>query len=214
MRIGTWNLEARWGDPHRAVLTGLGCDVLLLTEVSDETTLDGFAAHFGNGVSSAGTRWAAVFSRLPLVPLPDPHPAAAAAEIGGVRFCSSVLPWPLSGAMAEYPGLDHQERLVLCLETLIASFNEEGVVWGGDWNQPLSGAMSGFSHAGRTVVAQAAEQAALQVPLADLLGRMDRQGTIDQVAVPRSWRIDGVGKAEVDPSLSDHDAYWVDCSPL
>jgi hypothetical protein len=47
LRIGTWNLEGRWGDAHLEFVVGMDCDVLLLTEVSESVDVPGHALHLG-----------------------------------------------------------------------------------------------------------------------------------------------------------------------
>ena len=79
MRIGTWNLAGRWDPRHLALIETMDCDVLLLTEVSERVELPGYDLHLGRLLMSPKRRWAAVASRLPMVPLPDPHGASAMA---------------------------------------------------------------------------------------------------------------------------------------
>jgi hypothetical protein len=45
MRIGTWNIAGRWSGDHLAFVRDLDCDVLLLTEVGERTTLPGYELH-------------------------------------------------------------------------------------------------------------------------------------------------------------------------
>ena len=42
MRIGTWNLAGRWSAHHAGLLLAADCDVWLLTEVNERTTLPGY----------------------------------------------------------------------------------------------------------------------------------------------------------------------------
>jgi len=210
VRIGTWNLEAKWSDGHREVIAALDCDVLLLTEVSARTRIPDHDQHWGESLCSPGAHWAAVMAKTPLSPLVDPHPASAAALSSGVSFCSSVLPWPLSGRLPAFPGARHQERFEAAVTTILESLDGPALVWGGDWNQPLTGALSGFSRGGRQTLLDAAVRAELQLPLAAQQGRITGQGAIDQIAVPLAWRVDGSGRIPVAPALSDHDAYWVE----
>ncbi|SDC03559.1 hypothetical protein GA0111570_11523 [Raineyella antarctica] len=93
LRIGTWNLDSRCQPAHVDFLLNLDCDVLLLTEVSPRLEVPGYDKVLTAEVMVRGQHWAGVFSRLPLEPLPEPHPASAAARIDGQVFCSSVLPW-------------------------------------------------------------------------------------------------------------------------
>ncbi|WP_210502903.1 hypothetical protein [Nocardioides xinjiangensis] len=92
MRIGTWNLDGRWSDDHAALLAEQDCDVWLLTEVNESTSLAGFAVHRSQSLAAPRRRWAAVASRLPMTSAPDPHPASAQAQVGATTYVS-VLPW-------------------------------------------------------------------------------------------------------------------------
>jgi hypothetical protein len=66
MRIGTWNIAGRWSGDHLAFVRDLDCDVLLLTEVSERTTLPGYELHSTKCAMAKGRWWAAVASRIGL----------------------------------------------------------------------------------------------------------------------------------------------------
>lgn len=102
MRIGTWNLAGRWDDRHRALLEMMDCDVLLLTEVSERLAVPGYDLHLGRQLMAPKRRWAAVASRLPGSPEPDPHGASAMVALEGLRVCSSILPWRSCGTRAPW----------------------------------------------------------------------------------------------------------------
>ena len=91
MRIGTWNIAGRWSEDHAALLTDANCDVWLLTEVNDRTVLPGFETHRCQLEMAAKRRWAAIASRLPMTPEPDPHPASARVRIVSTTYVSSIL---------------------------------------------------------------------------------------------------------------------------
>ena len=98
MRIGTWNLDAKWSEAHQTLLTSQHCDVWLLTEVppkarGNDEKIAGYYSHFSSGVMVPGQHWAAVLSMMPLTPLPDPHETSAAALVDGITYCSTILPW-------------------------------------------------------------------------------------------------------------------------
>jgi hypothetical protein len=42
MRIGTWNVDARWDQRHQELVTEQACDIWLLTEIPDRASLPGF----------------------------------------------------------------------------------------------------------------------------------------------------------------------------
>jgi len=46
VRVGTWHVDGRWSPDHLALLAAQECDVWLLTEVRDDTSLPGFESHF------------------------------------------------------------------------------------------------------------------------------------------------------------------------
>lgn len=111
VRIGTWNLAGRWDARHLALIETMDCDVLLLTEVSECVELPGYDLHLGGLSMMPKRRWAAVASRLPMRPMPDPHGASAMAELEGLRVCSTILPWRSCGTKnlggCHHRGEDH-----------------------------------------------------------------------------------------------------------
>jgi hypothetical protein len=212
MRIGTWNLAGRWTDAHAALLAGLDCDVLLLTEVSERLDLHGYHQHPTEARMAAKRHWSAVLSRAELDPLADPHFATAAARVVGVRFVSSILPW--RGCGERWPGVNTHERTTLAVRQIARSADGSPLVWGGDWNHSLSGREYAGSKAGRADIQRTVETLDLQVPTAALGHPIAGVLSIDHVAVPASWSItsadrvlavDGAGKR-----LCDHDAYVVE----
>jgi hypothetical protein len=225
MRIGTWNLDAEWDQGYADLLQTQQCDVWLLTEVSPEAVgpagkIAGFYFHLTAGVMPRGQHFAAVLSRDNLAPLPDPHPASAAAVVNGSTFVSFVLPW--SGCQ-KYPptpwvGETVGQMVQAAIDTLMNALPRSGFVWGGDWNQNLVG---GWEHVGsrdgRAVLELALQSLNLQVPTAELAhGVFDGSHAIDHIAVPSTWLVQTavLVKAELaGKRLSDHDAYVVDVIP-
>ncbi len=121
VRIGTWNLAGRWSLDHRDLLLGADCDLWLLTEVSERTVLPGYAVHCTSARMAARRRWAGIASRLPMASLPDPHPASAAAQVGGVTFVSSVLPWRSAGSRPPWVGAKHAEKTANTVGDLLST---------------------------------------------------------------------------------------------
>lgn len=119
MRIGTWNLAGRWTPAHEAFLIDQDCDLWLLTEVNERTSLPGFTGHTTTACMAARRRWAGVFSRVGLEPKPDPHPASAMAEVDGLTVCSSILPWKGAGNRDPWNGSSHVERTEAALKELL-----------------------------------------------------------------------------------------------
>ncbi len=216
MRIGTWNLAGRWGGRHAELVDAMECDVLLLTEVTDRVEIPGMFLHATELEMARKRRWAAVASRLPLQPLPDPHAASAMAQVDGVSFCSSILPW--KGGSAAWPGggATTAERT---LEAVAAIEGSPLHVWGGDWNHAMSGRERAGSMAGRVGILAAVDRMNLTVATADCPHRIAGLLSIDHIAVPSSWLIKSV---EHHPGaalaggirLSDHDAYVVEVADL
>lgn len=213
MRIGTWNLAGRWDDRHHSLLAEQDCNVWLLTEVSDRLELPGF-----NDVRTAEhmatrRRWAGVFTREPLNPLPDPHPATAAAVGGGTTFWSSILPWRSAGARSIWPGTRHADWSAHTMAELTGARPSTPHVWGGDWNHALSGREHAGSVAGRETILGVVSDFDLQVPTGPLEHRLPGLLSIDHIAVPTSWRVKSAQRvvAEADGArLSDHDLYVVE----
>jgi hypothetical protein len=213
VRIGTWNLAGRWTAEHERFLLDLDCDVLLLTEVSERVVLPGYTLHLGQALMAPRRRWAGVAGRLPLVPLPDPHPASAMAVIDGWTYCSSILPWKGAGAREPWQGARHAEWTEACVASLLESLPTSRLIWGGDWNHALSGREWGGSIAGRGAIHAALEKLDLDVPTAELPHRIEGLLSIDHIAVPPDEDVvetSAVDAARDGRRLSDHDAYVVE----
>lgn len=206
---------AGWVKPGwQELLLSADCNVWLLTEVNDRVELSGYSAHRGKARMAPRRSWAAVFSRAPLVALPDPHVASAAAVVDSITYCSSILPWKGSGGEPTWPGARprpnmHSGRTRYAVEILLRALPRENLVWGGDWNHALSGVESAGSKGGRVQVLQAVKESGLQVPTAELLHRLDGLLSIDHIAVPTSWTVRDARGLDA-TGLSDHDAYVVD----
>lgn len=210
MRIGTWNLEGKWSADHQRVLVALACDVFLLTEVWPEVNPPGYSQHLSSARMGRQKHWAGILACEQIVPLQDPHPASVGAQIAGMTFLCSVLPWPLSGGGEPWEGDDHPSRMAATLEAISPGLVGGNTVWGGDWNQPLSGNLSGFSRAAEGHILRTLDRHGLQVPTQDLPSHGGGQLSIDHIAVPAHWAVIDAGRAEVPDLLSDHDAYWVE----
>jgi len=154
--------------------------------------------------------WAAVAYNGVMDPIDDPYPASAAALIDGIFVCTSVLPWPLAQEDWPWGPTEHQLRMEMNLDHLVAAMKNNAVIWGGDWNQPLTGNLAGFTRAAQASILGVVDRLSLQVPTASQPSRHRAQQSIDHVAVPQSWTVRAAGHVAVESSLSDHDAYWVD----
>lgn len=206
-------MDGGWSEGHQAVLRQLDCDLLLLTEPSVEVEITGYRMHPTSHEMGPKKHWAAILATGDLEPLDDPYPASAAARVNGIFVCSSVLPWPQASGNWPWGPAEHQLRMELKLDHLVAAMTNKVVIWGGDWNQPLTGNLAGFTRAARDSILTVVDRLALQVPTASQPGRLQPQCSIDHVAVPHSWTIRAAGHVAVDPRLSDHDGYWVEAHP-
>jgi hypothetical protein len=212
VRIGTWNLDGRWSDEHCGLMLDADCDVWLLTEVNERTSLPGYALHATQLRMAPRRRWAAVASRLPMASSPDPHPASARAQIGATTYVSSILPWKSCGSRPPWVGQRHAEKTANAIDDLLLSLRPaRSLVWGGDWNHALTGKEYAGSQGGRHAILAALDELGLEVPTAELPHRIEGLLSIDHVALPiggdsSATRI----AAEVHSKrLSDHDAYLV-----
>ena len=209
MRIGTWNLAGRWTGSHADLLKQSDCDVWLLTEVRGDVTLDEYECHVTVGMMTSRRHWAGVFSRSPLVALPDPHPASAAAEVDGVTYVSSILPWRSCGAKPPWTGRKHYDRLTATLQELLPHLPSQDLVWGGDWNQALVGVEYAGSKAGRQELLRRLDDIDLMVPTAALSHQRPGSTSIDHIAVGNRASVVSVARCPA-PTLSDHDLYIIE----
>lgn len=189
------------------------CDVWLLTEVDERTSLPGYAIHATQSRMAARRHWAAVVSRLPMTSSPDPHPASAAAQIGATTYISSILPWKACGSRPPWSGQRHAEKTANAVDDLLLGLRAaRSVVWGGDWNHALSGKEYAGSQGGRHAILEALDLLGLDVPTSELPHRIDGLLSIDHIAVPHGWSTSATRLVaeHSDTRLSDHDAYAVD----
>ena len=209
LRIGTWNLAGRWSDRHRDLLLRMDCDVLLLTEVRRDVTLLDYGMHATAADMAARRAWAAVLSRRRLSPCPDPHPASALAESGGLVLCSSILPWRGAGGRDVWTGTRHADWTCHTVEALRRQLPVHSI-WGGDFNHALTGREWSGSKAGRGHIHQLMSELDLAAATTDLPHRIEGLLSIDHVAIPTTWLV--MRRTRHDATgLSDHDAYTVEC---
>jgi hypothetical protein len=216
MKIGTWNLDADWSDAHKSLLSEADCDVWLLTEVSPETSMEDYDHHYSAHRMVRGQHYAAILSRLSLQALQDPHPASAAAVVGGITYCTSILPWSTCAHDIASPwagGCTVENMVCETIDQLVETLPVSNLVWGGDWNQNLTGAWEHIgSRGGRARIEQALKTWYMKVPTACLSHRLKGCHSIDHIAVPMNWSCSSA--ISVDASgLSDHDAYIIKGEP-
>jgi hypothetical protein len=175
-------------------------------------SLDGYNGHLGESAMTLKRRWAGVFSRGSMTPLPDPHAASALARVGYLTYCSSILPWRSCGDRAPWVGARHADKTANAVDQLVGVLPQSGLVWGGDWNHALTGREYAGSMGGRTALLKALAELGLKAPTSDLPHRLDGLLTIDHIAVGHSVEVHEVARhiPLVDSHhLSDHDAYVV-----
>jgi len=213
MRIGTWNLAGRWTGEHQDLLLSQACETWLLTEVSERLELPGYCAHATSALMAPRRHWAAVLSVGDLQATSDPHPATAAADIGGMAFVSSILPWRSAGRPNLWGGHTHAEKMAATLRQLEKSLTGRSVVWGGDWNQALVDAEYTGTKAGRRDLLATLASLGLFVPTAGLPHRISELRSIDHIAVPADAAVVSSQRVVAESfgrRLSDHEMYVVE----
>jgi hypothetical protein len=225
LRIGTWNLDRdkpRWRQPHQEGHIRNQADLWLLTEVPASW-------QFGTQHSSfSGLRpgeedqyWSVIISRWPARPLPAEHSSLAMARIehpdGPFLAACSVFPW--RGAAKFWPtgdGDTFAERCARTLKTHAAEIDEASsdlpVVWGGDFNQALSGPERVGSDVGREALLDAFQKLSLRAVTIEVAGQDPNQRSIDHIAIPSGWSLWAVDVQRPHPDgrpLSDHPSYVV-----
>jgi hypothetical protein len=218
MRIGTWNLDAKWTQAHQALLAREHCDVWLLTEVSpsacDPTApLAGYHRQLSKGIMLRRQHYAAIFSLLPLGQALNAHDASAAAFIDGIAYCSTILPWARCGSQpgSLWVGESLEAMARPAIDQLMKVLPKANTVWGGDWNQALAGGSQRVCSDGlRNLVELSVSSLDLLVPTAGLPHQKGGgRYTIDHIAVPHQWNFRSAARIGA-KGLSDHDAYIIE----
>lgn len=208
VRIGTWNLQGRWDARHLDQIAAMRCDVLLLTEVSERVQVPEMGLHVTRMLMALRRRWAAVASHHPLRALADPHGATAMAEIDGLAFGSSILPWRSCGTREPWTGSTTAEKTASATASIEAA---APAVWGGD--HAMSGHEWSGSQRGRRSILEAVNRLGLQVPTASVPHQIDGLLSIDHIAIPASWTVLDLEHhlASSDGArISDHDSYVIE----
>jgi endonuclease/exonuclease/phosphatase family metal-dependent hydrolase len=208
MRIGTWNLAGRWTIGHQRLLAGAACDIWLLTEIAPATSLEGYHLDLTPGQMSRGQHWAGIAHRGPCAPLDGIHIASAAANIGEIVVCASVLPWNGAGRYWLDPTHGTGPRTRRAVEQIDSRLPTGCVVWGGDFNHTLAGKPVVASRHGRDAINAMITRRNMTAPTTALRHRITG-GSIDHILIPAVWTVTQAERIEVG-TLSDHDAYTVD----
>lgn len=170
----------------------------------------GSGSHFTAARMGERKHWAGVFSRSQLDPLPDPHPASAAAVVRGLVWCSSILPWRSCGTIPWGEG-STSEKTSRALDQLMAALPVGALVWGGDWSHALEGREHVGSLAGRAAIKKVLAERQLKLATQGLPHRIPGLLTIDHIAVPEAAENADVTRVVAEGRrghrLSDHDIY-------
>lgn len=225
LRVGTWNLgrgEPRWRQPYQAAHISTEADLWLLTEVPSRLVIGSGQPSFSKPrPGERNEHWAAIAFRWPCEVIAAVHPTLAMARInhsqGAFLVASSVFPWRTAGI--SWPTGDGESYAERCARTLAAHAAEikkasEGlpIVWGGDFNQALSGRERAGTDVGRAALLSALTRLGLRAVTLEANGQDSRHRSIDHIAIPSGWR-STVAKVQRPQHgrqlLSDHPSYVV-----
>lgn len=155
-------------------------------------------------------RWAAVASRLPMRPMPDPHGASAMAEVYGIRFAPRSSPG--GTAATRIPGWvrthcreDHRR----CCRR--GSRRPNGLGRRLESRSVRSGV--GRLDGRAAVRARVGRTSGLHVLTATSPHQIEDRLSIDHMAVPKSWVVSATHRHRAfvgETRISDHDAYVVE----
>lgn len=225
LRVGTWNLnrdKPLWRQPHQADHISEEAELWLLTEVPAAwQRVTAKLSFSGSRPGEMDQYWSAIISKWPFEPIETKHPSLAMARIdhpgGDFLAASSVFPW--RGAAKLWPEKDGDTFAKRCTATLKAHAEEiekagSGlpVVWGGDFNQALSGPERVGSDVGREALLDAFEKLGLRAATVEAAGQDPLQRSIDHIAIPEDWSLwtlEVQRPQSEDRFLSDHPSYVV-----
>ncbi len=217
-------------------------DLWLFTEVHIDRMLPEYAAVTSEPRSGAPARkrWSGIACRdtfeLTAIPIVEPGPAdeglclaritTTDRRLPNLLVACSVLPW--ANTSSSWPSLHapghlagfadrfrcvadaHAERIATVRQA------DEVVLWGGDFNQSLTGRIMG-SGANRSALVSALETLDLIALTADARHLLDGACSIDHVAVSSEWPgssgVTVITRSEDTRQTSDHALYLVDVDP-
>jgi len=235
VRVGTWNLErgprasSNRGKAIETVLTDRA-DLWLLTEIHESwpQTVVSTTRSGGQGT----TRWAAIRTELPIVPLTladanvsPPHPGQEGLCLARLSLdcrdtllvACSVLPW--RGASRTWRGLPEKSQVKQVAFVLDYHADQirntrrdgESLLWGGDFNQELGTPISAGTKAGGKRLAELIEEFELVALTADAKHLNPAWLSIDHLLVSKSAAASAAithrPQSSSGKHLSDHAAY-------
>lgn len=243
MILGTWNLQDY---PPRYSARGISlteeflnhhADVWFITELHADWQAEERNIHFSQPrVSSRPThRLSAIsssWSMEPVLARDDPADSwvclarlTDATTNRSVLAACSVLPWRSLAPEERYfhgRELTYAEAFHHVLDYTVRRITEErrpdeDVMWGGDFNQSLSGRDYVGTVRGRAELREAAEHLGLRALTSDAPAMNPIHPAIDHLFVPTSWVVQGnlavhCPKRDGTP-LSDHALYIVEAAP-
>jgi len=225
LRVGTWNLDRDkpiWRQPHQADHISSQAEIWLLTEVPANWQLGTENSSFsGSRPDEDDQYWSAIISRWPVAPITATHPSLAMARIDhpGEPFLAAASVFPWRGAAEFWPTGDGDIFAERCANTLDAHAAEIcearcglPVVWGGDFNQALSGRDNVGSDVGREALSKAFAHLGLRAVTIEADGQEPPHQSIDHIAIPKGWTSGDVDVQRPQSEgrfLSDHPSYVV-----
>ena len=198
LRVGTWNLDRDrplWRQPHQADHVRSQADLWLLTEVPANWQFGTANTSFSQSRPNEDDQyWSGIISRWHVEPIATKHPSLALARIDhpGEPFLAAASVFPWRGAAEFWPTGDGDTFADRCVNTLDAHAAEIcearcglPVVWGGDFNQALSGRDYVGSDAGRAALLKAFEHLRLRAVTVKSHGQVPPHQSIDHIAIPQ-----------------------------
>lgn len=227
------------GQEMLALMRDCDADIWLLTEVHTAWSLPGYSSAMSAPRSFGPLlkRWSGILARetyhLLQVPLSGSHPADEGLCLARLQspvdchpemlvacsvqpWSNTLLGWPSLHGHCELDSYQRRFRFVADAHTQriqTARQSEDVVLWGGDFNQSLSGRPMG-SNAGRAVLATCLADLDVSALTADASHLVSGACSIDHVAATSGWpassAVTVILRSDDRRQTSDHALYLVD----